>query len=684
MTFRSTQVSRVVRVVRVVDSLDSRFAEELMNAPGEDSNGRYFGHSPNADGAGVPEPLADHLHRVAELVQQFAAVFGAEQQAHAAALLHDLGKYADRFQRRLLDSGVRAGDHWTIGSLLLAQYGKFGILPACAAAAHHTGLGLLPFNVERYRESLTRILTTRPGDFTEIKGGLLVQRFRGDGFTLPASISAGLVLRGQFAADMLDARMLFSALVDADYLATEGHFNGSAAQPFCPRHPGPDLDLDSAITALDHFLESVRQTHRDAPMAAAREMLHAVCLAMADRPQGLFTLSSPTGSGKTLAMLAFALRHARRHGLRRIILVMPFLNIIDQTATTYRKVFSTENGFGEHTVLENHSLAARRQPSEEGESDQACSTARLLAENWDAPIILTTTVQFFESLMADRPAQCRKLHRLAESVILFDEAQTLPPKLAVATLSTLARLAETTGPFRSTVVFATATQPALDGLNDRIRNGLFGSGWQPMEIVAETEHLFAQAAGRVHVDWRHRTPIELDDLADELAKHRRVLCIVNLKRHAIQLATMLRDRHIDGLLHLSTNMCPAHRAKALKRLDQRLRSGAPVRLIATQCVEAGVDIDFPVVYRACAAGGHRPGRRPLQPPRSPRARPGHRFHASRRSRALSAGLPGRRRCDGNVPERNCPRGEPGSDRNHQLAGKARHVLPLPLRADGEG
>ena len=290
----------------------------------------------------------------------------------------------------------------------------------------------------------------------------------------------------------------------------------------------------------------------------------------------------------------------RKHGLRRIVLVMPFLNIIDQTARIYRDIFSAANGFDEQMVLENHSMAGRGQRTSEGEPDQASSVARLLAENWDAPIILTTTVQFFESLMADRPARCRKLHRLARSVILFDESQSLPPKLAVATLATLSRLTEADGPFRSTVVFATATQPAFDVLDGRIRRVPFGAGWRPREIVTDTEKLFAQAAARVRVIWRHRSPIELDDLAAEISRHERVLCIVNLKRHAIRLAMALRDRRSEGVLHLSTNMCPSHREKVLKTLDKRLRDNAPVCLIATQCVEAGVDLDFPVVYRALA------------------------------------------------------------------------------------
>jgi CRISPR-associated helicase Cas3 len=399
---------------------------------------------------------------------------------------------------------------------------------------------------------------------------------------------------------MLDVRMFFSALVDADFLETEAHFNGDAHTPRRPRPDGPLLDVDQAIAAMEEYLTRVRERHRTAPMAATRESLLRCCVGAATRPMGIYSLAAPTGSGKTLAMLAFALQHAKHHGLRRIVLVMPFLNIIEQTARVYRDVFSPSRGFAPDTVLEHHSLAVYDDgTAEHGPEEDGHAGARLLAENWDAPIVLTTTVQFFESLMASRPARCRKLHRLAQSVILFDEVQTLPLQLAVATLATLSRLADPAGPYRSTVVFATATQPAFDALQDRVRE-FASSGWQPQEIVADCRSLFAEAAGRGRISWRHEVGVEVDDLASELQQHERVLCIVNLKRHAVQLAEALRDRDATGLLHLSTNMCPAHRTAVLEAVNKRLGQGKPVRLVATQCVEAGVDLDFPVVYRALA------------------------------------------------------------------------------------
>jgi CRISPR-associated helicase Cas3/CRISPR-associated endonuclease Cas3-HD len=545
--------------------------------------------------------VRQHIQAVAERARCFAAAFGAEEQAYVAGLVHDLGKYAEQFLRRLRDPRERGRDHWTAGAALLAATSPgLGLLPAVAVLGHHRGLPQLPVDSTEFGRAILNTLRSHPESFTETNLQLLRQRFEEDGFVVP-QIRRGLAITGYLAADMLDVRMLFSTLADADFLETEAHFNGDARTRRRPRQEGPVLDVDQAIAALDEHLVSVRQRFAQAPMAAARETLLQQCRDAADRPTGLFSLSAPTGAGKTLAMLAFALQHARAHGLRRVILVMPFLNIIEQAARVYREVFSSERGFAPNTVLEHHSLAERSdEEAEAAGGDYDESLPRLLAENWDAPVILTTTVQLLESLLADRPSRCRKLHRLAQTVLLFDEVQTLPLSLAVATLATLSRLADPAGPYRSTVVFATATQPAFDTLDERVRPQFAAAGWRPTEIVSDAGPLYRQAAQRIGVVWCHGTPIDLDALAAELLEHDRVLCIVNLKRHAVRLATALRDRSAEGLFHLSTNMCPRHRAAVLAKVNRRLEKGRPVRLVATQCVEAGVDLDFPVVYRALA------------------------------------------------------------------------------------
>ncbi len=570
----------------------------------------YLAHSENGGGQGVPELLCDHLQRVAELARSFAAPFSCADQAYVTGLLHDVGKYGERFQKYLRGRERRGGNHAAPGAIIAAYvYRGRGLFPALAIDAHHGQLDVLPGRVEDFVSARIKECHASPHKFSTTELGPLKALMETDGLRLPASVT-GLAKSGKMVADMLDARMLFSALVDADYLATEGHFAGDRTTPYRPVSKFPPLDMDRAIQALEAHLDAVR--HRDGNATSRlrdlRESLLADCLAAADSPTGLFTLSAPTGSGKTLTMLAFALHHARRHHLRRIVVVLPYLNIIDQTAQEYRTIFSEERGFPRGTVLEHHSLAelGRDDPQRESQPDgdpvageEPRSLCRELAPNWDAPIIITTTVQFFESLFAAHPSRCRKLHRLAKSVILFDEVQTLPTKLAVATLAALSRLAQPDGPYGSSIVFATATQPAFSTLSRRVA-AHSEHGWQPREIVRQPRDLFAKAADRVETVWRHEMPLTLADLAEELKQHDQVLCIVNVRRHAAELARLLSEGGDSHVLHLSTNLCPAHRLQVLAEVKRRLDHKVPIRLIATQCVEAGVDFDFPLVYRARA------------------------------------------------------------------------------------
>jgi CRISPR-associated endonuclease/helicase Cas3 len=329
------------------------------------------------------------------------------------------------------------------------------------------------------------------------------------------------------------------------------------------------------------------------------ELLNA-CLGGGDSEQGLFTLTAPTGSGKTLCMLAFALRHAARHGLRRVVAVIPYLTIIDQTVREYATLLEPLVGTdrtGEY-VLEHHSLAgsARREGQNGADSeDETTRRRRELAENWDVPVVVTTSVQFLESLFSNRPSACRKLHRLARSVILFDEVQTLPTNLAIPTLAALSRLSER---YRATVVFATATQPAFTHLDEHVKQFCV-NGWKPSEVVPASATLFSLTK-RTTVVWPNLDhPTSWAELADQVISvpARQVLCIVNLKRHALALFAELQRRGIDGLVHLSTNMCPAHRRVTLVEVRSRLSGDRPCCLVSTQCVEAGVDVDFPEVFR---------------------------------------------------------------------------------------
>jgi CRISPR-associated endonuclease/helicase Cas3 len=554
----------------------------------------YYAHSKNK--AGNKHPLPEHLRRVSELAGEFAEPAGLAEEARLAGLLHDLGKYGDRFQNRLegKDHGL---DHWSMGAWLACSE-HLSIAAALAIQGHHIGLqyfrpdALMALKPEKLKQCHPQQLS-----LSEADPGLLKARLNSDGL-MPATPEKTLCGRSaeRGIGRMLDIRLLFSALTDADFLDTEAHFQGGPEGKI-HRPEGPKLRAAEALEILLAHIEKLgRVSKADPQIAQVREWLRADCLKAAELPPGLFTLTAPTGSGKTLAMLAFALAHAAKHDLQRIVLVIPYLSIIEQTAAIYRNLFEPHPEFGCHYVLEHHSLAGLGQEDSasdsegnDGESDER--RRRLLSENWDAPVVVTTSVQMLESLFSNRPAACRKLHRLPKSVILFDEVQTLPAPLAVPTLASLSHLAHA---HRGSVVFATATQPAFEHLHAHVQKHT-PEGWRPRRIVVQPERLFAPMQ-RVKRDWGDpNQPLSWPDLAAQLRAKPQVLCIVNLKRHAQALWEACDD---PDSFHLSTNLCPAHRQALLAEVRERLNAGAPVRLIATQCVEAGVDLDFPAVFRA--------------------------------------------------------------------------------------
>ena len=550
----------------------------------------YFAHSANP--AGNWHRLREHLGSVATIARTLAGSAPWAAEADLAGLLHDIGKYGDLFQGRL--RGEQSGiDHWSLGAWIALQQYK-AIAAALACQGHHVGLqrGDMPSLRQLLPATLANNHPLRL-TLSEADSDVLLARAGADGLTFPTPDHLAVPCWSAAVADMLDVRMLFSCLVDADFLDTEAHFNGDA-EGKRPRQPGPLLDPDAALAALNRFLESrIRSAaEADPRVLAARETLWQATGTAAQALPGLFTLTAPTGSGKTLAMLRFALEHASRNKLRRIILAVPFLSVIEQTARIYRDVFA---GFPGHFILEHHSLAGLGDESEQRDAEGGQERQRrLLSENWDAPIILTTNVQLLESLFSNRPSSCRKLHALMESVILFDEAQSLPAQLAVPTLGTLSHLAAA---YNSSVVFATATQPAFDCLDPAVRK-VAATGWQPREIVPGHPALFASLK-RVQVTWPAAGERRnWEDLADEIQGVDQALVVVNLKRHALALMEALGDT--PDVVHLSTNLCPEHRRVVLDRVRKSLRSGQPCRLISTQCVEAGVDLDFPRVYRALA------------------------------------------------------------------------------------
>lgn len=553
----------------------------------------YHAHSANSHGRW--HLLKDHLFAVEKLAASHAGIAPWADEAALAGLLHDLGKYGDRFQARLKGKDSRL-DHWSQGAwIVLSQY--HAIAAAMAIQGHHVGLqrGNLP---ALRKMDLSDLAARHPFNLqlSDADHNRLVLRARADGLRFSPPPATALPLQRSFAqavAAMLDVRLLFSCLVDADFLDTEAHFDGDALDK-CARSVGPGLDAQAGLDALHRYMaERVRaSTQADAQVLAARETLWRAVEQAAPTATNIFTLTAPTGSGKTLAMLRFALEHAATHKLKRIVLAVPFLTVIEQTAHEYRRVFA---GFPDHFILEHHSLAGLGEESEQRDAEGAQERQRrLLSENWDAPIVLTTNVQLLESLFSNRPSSCRKLHNLMEAVIVFDEAQSLPQHLAVPTLAALSHLSAA---YRSSVVFATATQPAFDALHESVIKHA-ASGWRPNEIVPGHAELF-ETLKRVKLTWPSSGEMRTwTNLAAGIRGAEQVLVVVNLKRHALALLDALAD--VPDVFHLSTNLCAEHRRAVMKQIRSHLSAGQACRLISTQCIEAGVDVDFPLVYRALA------------------------------------------------------------------------------------
>jgi len=527
----------------------------------------FYAHSANA--SGESQTLAAHLQGVSALAAQFALAFGAQEAGRTLGLLHDLGKNDSLFQGVLTHTRCHV-NHWAAGATVAMNvYERLeeqSLLLANVLYAHHGELGMCP----NLRNLLKKQLEGK-GDPLDEEGNTLT--LFGQARLIQAMRDQQLQLRPVPAnrmsenndADiqwMLWERLLLSALVDADYCDTARHYG----QPFTETA----LNVAAALAALEAKHESLRQGSKAATeLNILREQLFNDCCVAAVRPQGLYTLTAPTGMGKTLSLMAFALKHAQQHHLRRIIVTLPYLSLMQQNVTVYREIIPE--------LLESHSMA------------KITDDTRLLAERWDAPLIVTTSVQFFEALFKSRAPDCRKLHQLAQSVIVFDEAQTLPSQLLPPTLTSLKALCDLAG---CTVVFSTATQPSYDGLTN--------VNWQADEIVQNVPALY-QATRRVTYHWRVDKPTALSELATEIAEHTQCLVIVNLRKHARQLAQLLCPLvDADALFYLTTDLCPEHRTFVLAAIRKRLADGLPCTLVATQCVEAGVDLDFPVLYRALA------------------------------------------------------------------------------------
>lgn len=517
---------------------------------------------------GATHGLVEHLTGTATLATRFAASWGGAEAARFAAIWHDLGKFAPEFQAMIRQAdadahleeasgGTRgkvnhssAGAQWAV-----KQFGRnYGRLLAYVIAGHHAGLP------DWVGEGARRGLADRLRD-----EGHLERALRG----APDKDILNQPLPTVALPDGIDralwVRMLASAVFDADFLDTEAFFDGARSSDRAGWASLPDL-----LARLDAKLDARFGQAQPTPVNRVRAEVLAACRAAAERGPGLFSLTVPTGGGKTLSSLAFALRHARCHDLARVIYAVPFTSIIEQTAGVFREFL------GEDSVLEHHSAL-----------DPVVMTARdrLAAENWDAPVVVTTTVQLFESLFASRTSRLRKLHNLANSVLILDEAQALPTGVLRPVTMVLDQLVRH---FRVSVVLCTATQPAL--------RAVFRDLPEPMEIAPNPDRLF-RALERVAVE----TPPpdasrSWENIAEEISQAPQALAIVNSRPDCRRLHRLLPE----GSYHLSTWQCAEHRTQLLHEIKSRLKTRAPVRVASTSLVEAGVDIDFPTVFRAMA------------------------------------------------------------------------------------
>lgn len=527
------------------------------------------------------EPLygsGSHSERVVRCLESFSSPFSPVQLSEqmlpfvrTLGWVHDMGKASTAFQQYLHDSASEMlqshVNHKTAGAKWAVDHcGSMGALMAYALYGHHSGL-----------PSGTRL-------FEEIAG---YEYPVGVCEALPPEIESSKIVP-PLAANcsgmdeiaytlMLAVRMMHSCLIDADWLETEAFMSPdeSAGRKMIRRE-----SIDTLSKVLEAYLAD-REKSATGRINDLRREIHEACYIAAEQKPGVFRLNVPTGGGKTLSSLSFALKHALQHGLRRVIYVIPYTSIIEQTAQVFREVLGADN------VLEHHSNLELLNDSEAN---------RYAVENWDAPVIVTTSVQFFESLFASQNSRCRKLHNIARSVVIFDEAQCLPCNLLSPCLQVMKALRRLCG---CSLVLCTATQPALE-----YRERFFEIGWPSHEVRSligdEMEQRLALEMKRVHVQ-------ELGNLTKEqILEHfaaidsPTALFIVNLTRQASELFEMLSARLGECVYHLSARMCPKHRASVLSCVKERLAKGMPTVLVATRVVEAGVDISFPVVYReAC-------------------------------------------------------------------------------------
>ena len=527
----------------------------------------YYAHTENADGEW--EKLELHLKKTAELSKKFAEAFGEETAGDWLGILHDAGKASELFQGVL--KGIEHNvDHATAGAAIIY---KMSHLLARVIYAHHDGLKW--FIKDNIEESCKKTDSQGDNGRFAVSGNEqyaeLLKYIKPLFPNKTPQLNKNADSYYKNLPEMLHARMLLSCLCDADYTATASHYDNTIMSKSEER----TINAKEILESLLKYKENISKNSKaDTELNKIRDSVFEDCMKSAEQCTGMFTLTAPTGTGKTLALLAFAVNHAVIHKKRRIIIVLPFLSIINQNAQIYRKIC------GE--VLEAHSMASYKGKENE-------DYIKLISEQWNSPVIITTTVKFFEAFFKSQPSELRFLHSIADSVIIFDEAQCIAPKLTGTTIETMRMMCEM---FGCTVLLSTATQPAFDIRKDIV--------FKPYEVISAPQSLYDNTR-RVSVEWKKDAPVSLECIADEMVEKQSMCCVLNRKDHTRKLFDILKERSYDEeCFHISTDMCNAHRDKVLKEITERLSNNKPCRLVSTSCIEAGVDLDFAYMYRAFA------------------------------------------------------------------------------------
>ncbi|CCQ93021.1 conserved hypothetical protein [[Clostridium] ultunense Esp] len=539
--------------------------------------GNFYAHTPSEEGRKWHD-LNDHLLNVARLARDFANPYQGGDVAYLCGLLHDLGKFHPEFQEYLEkqakgENGMSV-PHAIWGAALAYQiiwrkmrHPELWKPFALPVAGHHAGLNssgslslILEERIEKQKSHFLEVLQHAEPFLCKYVFPYLLKEWE-------------LPTLAKTEREMW-IRMVFSALVDADYLDTERHFQPTLALARRQLISVKDL-WNRFVSDQQQLIDKAENTL----VNRVRKQVYEACVESATKPQGVFRLTVPTGGGKTRSGLAFALKHVAEHQLDRVIVAIPYTSIIEQTAGVYREIF------GDEAVLEHHSQVDMEYDEEQNEH---VIRQRLATENWDAPLVVTTTAQLFDSLFSNRPGRVRKLHNLSRSVILLDEVQTLPPELLRPTLDALAMLVRHC---RSTVVLSTATQPVFE--ESRFLEAFSDLAVEEILPPALVNDHFRQLRRVDYEVWKG--PVLLEELVDFIREQRQVLVVFNTRKEAKKCVDLLKE---DGdVLHLSSLLCGAHRRKILAEVRSRLIENRPVRLISTQVVEAGVDLDFPLVMR---------------------------------------------------------------------------------------